>query len=162
MPGKTKSKAVVPNTTEHSVEAPTANGNGNSNPSAKDMKRPSIGDIMGRPSGNAGNNLASAALQVTRDQQNWLATGILTPREIAQAKRMMAKEMTRHGRLDMERLVFQAGHLARSRNGYSLEMYAKIAGAEMRMKGGFDGFYNRNNPGPPMAGMPQTQQGAAA
>jgi hypothetical protein len=54
----------------------------------------------------------------------------------------------------MERLVFQAGHLARSKNGFSLNMYKEIAGAEIKRTSGFDNFYGRFNP---MAGMPQQQ-----
>jgi hypothetical protein len=133
-------QAVAETTAEHQPPEQSANG---ANPQEKDTRRPSVADPWGRPPVSGGGSLAGPLLQVTRDQQNWLATGILTEREIAWAKRMLARQMTRHGRLDMERLVFQAGHLARSKNGYSIELYAEVAKGEMRLRGAIDNFYNR-------------------
>lgn len=140
-----RSKPPIPKEGQAAPEPGQEASNG-SGPTSKDQKRPSIGDMIGKPYAGGQTSLAAAVLQITRDDQNWLATGILTDREIASSKRMMAKQMTRTGRLNLEQLVFQAGHLARSRGGYSLEMYQNIATAEMRTFRGFDSFYNRFNP----------------
>lgn len=145
MPPKKKDKAAPVAEPTAPLQPAEQSENGHSNPSEKDRRRPSIGDMWGRPPQGGGDG-AAAALQITRDQQNWLATGILTDRQVAMAARMLAKQMSRHGRLDMERLVFQLGHLARSREGFSLKLWAQVKGVEMKQQRAFNDFYGRFNP----------------
>ena len=100
---------------------------------ADEKHRPSAGDYIGRPMGNGGgNNLAPPLLQVTRDRQNWIPQSYFSDAEIGMAKRFLGKQMARHGRVNLEQLILQAGQLNRARDGLSTNQYIQVATGEQR------------------------------
>ena len=50
----------------------------------------------------------------------------------ARSHRFLEKQMARHGRVNLEQLIFQAGQLNRARDGLSTNQYIQVATGEQR------------------------------
>jgi len=111
---------------------------------ADEKNRPSIGDYFGRPStNNAPNNLAQALITITNDKNDWLVQSIFNEKELAVAKRLLARKAAKYGRVDYEEMVFQTGQLNRALDGRGLEQYIGVATGEQRQMQALQNWFNR-------------------
>jgi|TARA_R110002020_G_scaffold211948_4_gene418216 hypothetical protein len=111
---------------------------------ADEKNRPSIGDYFGRPSTNNNHtNLATALITITDDKKDWLVSSIFNEKELAVAKRLLARKAAKNGRVDYEEMVFQTGQLNRALNGRGLEQYIGVATGEQRQMQALQNWFNR-------------------